>query len=128
MITTMMFWGLAGLAAILAGYSFIDNDNRILGHVFCAGVVIVLLFLLGITMITGSVGDYQAVAVNETTINATVSYTYDTIFVASQDRSVGYLFIGGGVGMLIYFILLILELFGEIAAGRAPGWDDDDEF
>lgn len=127
MITTLMFWGLVGVAAVLAVYSFIDNNNRILGHVFAAGIAMVLLFLLGVSMVAGNVGEVHTVAANQTTVNETVSYEYSTIEVASQDTSVGYLFIFFGVGMLIYFILLVLELFGEIIAGRAPGYGDDDE-
>jgi len=122
-----MFWGLAGIAAALAIYSFIDNNNRLLGHVFCAGIAMVLLFLLGVSMVSGNVGDVHAVAVNQTTVNSTATYEYSTMEVASQDTAVGYLFVFFGVGVLIYFILLVLELFGDIAAGRAPGYADDDE-
>lgn len=127
MITTLMFWGLVAVAAVLTVYSFIDNNNRILGHVFSAGIAMVLLFLLGVTMITGNVGEVHAVAVNETTVNSTLSYTYSTVEVASQDTGVGYLFVFFGVGMLIYFILLMLEIISDISVGRAPGWSDDDE-
>ena len=69
-----MFWGLVGVAAILAVYSFLDNNNRILGHVFAAGIAMVLLFLLGVTMVSGNVGDVHTVAANQTTVNETVSY------------------------------------------------------
>jgi len=118
MLTPLIFWCLAGIGIVLAVYSFIDNDNRILGHIFTGIVATVLFFLLGITMISGNVVESSPVAATLTTVNSTVQYTYTTVTTTVQDTAVGYLFVFFGVALLIVTFLHALELVGQLIEYR----------
>jgi small-conductance mechanosensitive channel len=123
-----MFWALAVIAAFFAVYSFLDHSNRIIGHIITAILATILFFLLGTTMIAGNVADVQSVAVTQVTNNTTVDYTYDTVEVPMQDIPVGYMFVFGGVVMLIVTILSILELVSDMVSFKRGGGYDDEEY
>lgn len=128
MITPFMFWALAAIGGVLTLYVFVDSENRIMGHIFAAIVATVLFFLLGVTIITGNVGDVHAVASNQTTINATLEYAYSTVSVPVQDTAIGYLFIFMGVFMLIVTVLAGLEIVSEMMDAKNRAWRYDNEF
>lgn len=129
MITPLMFWVFAVIGAVLAVYVFIDNQNRVFGHVFAAVVATVLFFLLGVNLMGGNVGEEFPVSVNETVNNTTTLFTYSTVTVAMQDSGISWFFIFLGVVMLIVTIMASLEIAGEVV-GRSglstdDGWDDE---
>lgn len=131
MLTPFMFWSMAAMAGVLAIYAFIDNENRILAHVFAGVAALILFFLLGSIMITGNVADVVPLASNQTTNNSTVSYAYSNVEVATQDTTVGWLFIFLGVGMCFMVFMHITELASELIDRRGRPWweeyDDDDD-
>ncbi len=110
MITPIIFWFLAGVGVVLLVYMFLDSENRIFGHVFAGVIATILFFLLGTMMITGNVGEVQAIATNKTTVNSTVSYAYTTATIPVQDISVGYLFVFLAVFALILTTMATIEI------------------
>lgn len=117
MITPLIFWFLAAVGFGLIVYMFLDSENRIFGHVFAGVIATMLFFLLGITMISGNVGEVQAIATNKTTINSTASYVYTTATIPLQDTGVGYLFIFIGVFALLVTVMAVIEVVRDFSSG-----------
>jgi uncharacterized integral membrane protein len=119
-----MFWVLAVIGAIFAAYAFVDNSNRIMGHIITGILATIIFFLLALTMIAGNVADVQSVAITQVTNNTTVDYTYSTVEIPMQDIPVGYAFLFAGVIMLVITVLAVLELMSDMVHGRVL--DDED--
>ena len=117
MISTAILWVMAAIGAVLFVYSFIDNDNRVLGHIFASGVAMVLFFLLGSLVLSGNVGDVEGAELTRTTVNATVEYTYTTVTVPMEYPAVGWVFVFLAVIMLIFIIMAIIEIVRESVDG-----------
>lgn len=118
MITPMIFWFLAAVGFVLLVYMFVDSENRIFGHVFAGVIATILFFLLGTLMISGNVGEVQAIATNKTTVNSTASYVYTTATIPLQDTSVGYLFVFLAVFALIITVMAVIEIVREFSTGE----------
>jgi membrane-bound metal-dependent hydrolase YbcI (DUF457 family) len=118
MITPIIFWFLAAVGFVLVIYTFLDSENRIYGHVFAGVIATILFFLLGTTMITGNVGEVQAIATAKTTVNSTATYVYTTATIPLQDTSVGYLFIFLAVFALIVTTMAVIEVVREFTSGE----------
>lgn len=116
-----MLWAMVGIGAILVVYSFIDNENRVFGHIFTAGIAMVLFFLLGSMVLSGNVGDIEVAELNRTTVNSTVSYAYTTVTVPMEYPAIGWVFIFIGVVMLLFVIMAIVEIVREAADNRGLG-------
>jgi len=127
MIPPFLFWGLSAGALVLSVYSFLDNQNRIFGHIFTGVTATILWFLLGVNVMGGNVGDVVPVATNQTTNNTSLSYSYTTITIPMMDTGLGWVFVFLGVVMLIVTLLAVIEIVGEMAGGEILDYDTDDE-
>jgi len=127
MIPPFMFWGLAAGALVLSIYTFLDNQNRVFGHIFCGVAATIMWFLLGVNVMGGNVGETVPVASNLTTENATVAYTYTSITVPMMDTGIGWVFIFFGVVMILITLLAVIEVIDELTGGDFPSGDIDEE-
>lgn len=116
MITPIIFWFLAAVGFVLVIYMFLDSENRIYGHVFAGVISTILFFLLGTTMITGNVGEVQAIATAKTIVNSTATYVYTTATIPLQDNSVGYFFMFMAVVALILTVMATIEIVREFSS------------
>jgi hypothetical protein len=116
-ITTFILWVLSAIGAALFIYSFIDNENRVFGHVFASGIAMVLFFLLGSMVLSGNVGDTEVAEMNRTVVNSTVEYTYTTISIPMDYPAVGWVFIFIGVVALIFTIMVVVEVLRDALSG-----------
>lgn len=94
-------------------YTYADLDNRLYAPVISSLLGSVLAFMLAIMSMNGSVGDSAHVLVNETIINNTTLYAYESVESPMHSGALGWFFVLVGVIMTITSIYLVVEAFWE---------------
>jgi hypothetical protein len=117
MITPVMFYAFAVIAFLLGAYTFLDNNNRVFGHIITSVTSMILFFMLGVNLMGGTVGDSYPVSINETVNNSTTTLEYSTITVPMVDNGISWFFIMCGVGMLVISLMAALEVIREARSG-----------